>query len=189
VLDAIRADVASLVSTGAKDTDALEKELTDLRAEQKRLARAVATAGDDIPELRLRNDRIRRLEANLAPARRTPAAVGDLLARAEEAAHKKLADLRKSLEGDLPTLRAALRALFPEGLAFRARGEHPPPRVGDLGDGRPRQSQIGERPQRDSKISEGLRHPMRSGFLSQRMPNRADRNGLSPGEVVARSQG
>ena len=132
VLDAIRAEVASLVSTGSKDTEALEKELADMRAEQKRLARAVATAGDDIPELvaelRLRNDRIRRLEADLASARRTPAAAGDLLARAEEAAHKKLADLRKSLEGDLPTLRAALRALFPEGLGFRP-AENTPRRV------------------------------------------------------------
>jgi hypothetical protein len=118
-----RTTSATRSSRRPSSTEGPEKELADVRAEQKRLARAVATAGDDIPELaaelRLRHDRIRRLEADLASAWRTPAAVGDLLARAEEAAHQKLADLRKSLDGDLPTLRAALRALFPEGLAFR----------------------------------------------------------------------
>jgi len=70
VVSAIRDEVAKLLSAGAKDVTGLEKELAGLRAEQKRLARAVATAGDDIPELvaelRLRNDRIRRLEADLA---------------------------------------------------------------------------------------------------------------------------
>jgi site-specific DNA recombinase len=123
VLDSIRTEVETLVSSSARDTAVLETELAEVRAEQKRLARAVATAGDDIPELaaelRLRHERIRRLEADIASARRTPATVADLLARAEESAHQKLADLRKALEGDLPTLRGAFRGLFPEGLAFR----------------------------------------------------------------------
>jgi hypothetical protein len=74
VVSAIRNEVAKLLSSGAKDVTGLEKELAGLRAEQKRLARAVATAGDDIPELvaelRLRNDRIRRLK----PTWRPPAA-------------------------------------------------------------------------------------------------------------------
>jgi hypothetical protein len=47
----------------------------------------VAAAGDDIPELvaevRLRNSRIRRLEADLAAARRSPAMVADILACVE----------------------------------------------------------------------------------------------------------
>jgi hypothetical protein len=80
VVSAIRDEVARLLSAGAKDVTGLEKELAGLRAEQKRLARAVATAGDDIPELvaelRLRNDRIRRLEGDLAGARRSPAMGG-----------------------------------------------------------------------------------------------------------------
>jgi hypothetical protein len=73
VVSAIRDEVAKLLSAGSKDLTVLEKDLASLRAEQKRLARAVATAGDDIPELvaelRLRNDRIRRLEADLPTMR------------------------------------------------------------------------------------------------------------------------
>jgi hypothetical protein len=83
----------------------------------------VATAGDDIPELvaelRLRNDRIRRLEADLAASRRTPAMVADVIARAEAAARAKLADLRTALGADLPAMREVFQALFPEGLTFR----------------------------------------------------------------------
>jgi site-specific DNA recombinase len=123
VVSAIRDEVANLLSAGAKDVTGLEQELAGLRAEQKRLARAVATAGDDIPELvaelRLRNDRIRRLEADLAAARRSPAMVADVLARAETAARAKLADLRTALDADLPAMREVFQALFPEGLTFR----------------------------------------------------------------------
>jgi hypothetical protein len=122
VVSAIRDEVTKLLSAGAKDVTGLEKELAGLRAEQKRLARAVATAGDDIPELvaelRLRNDRIRRLEADLVAARRSPAMVADVLARAETAARAKLADLRTALDADLPAMREVFQSLFPEGLTF-----------------------------------------------------------------------
>jgi hypothetical protein len=123
VVSAIRSEVAKLVSAGANDVPGLEKDLAGLRAEQRRLARAVATAGDDIPELvaelRLRNDRIRRLEADLAASRRTPAMVADVLAHAETAARAKLADLRTALTADLPAMREVFQSLFPEGLTFR----------------------------------------------------------------------
>jgi hypothetical protein len=108
---------------GATDAGALEKDLAGLRAEQRRLARAVATARDDIPELvaelRLRNDRIRRLEADLAASRRTPVMVADVLARTETAARAKLADLRTALTADLLAMREVFQTLFPDGLTFR----------------------------------------------------------------------
>ena len=123
VVSAIRAEVAKLLSAGSKDVTLLEKDLASLRGEQKRLARAVATAGDDIPELvaelRLRNDRIRHLDADLAAARRSPAMVADVLARAETAARAKLADLRTALTADLPAMREVFQTLFPDGLTFR----------------------------------------------------------------------
>ena len=43
VVSAIRDEVAKLLSAGSKDVTVLEKDLASLRAEQKRLARAVAT--------------------------------------------------------------------------------------------------------------------------------------------------
>jgi septal ring factor EnvC (AmiA/AmiB activator) len=123
VVSAIRDEVAKLVSAGSKDVTVLERDLASLRAEQKCLARAVATAGADIPELvaelRVRNDRIRRLEADLAASRRTPDMVADVLAHAEAAARAKLADLRTALTADLPAMREVFQALFPEGLTFR----------------------------------------------------------------------
>jgi hypothetical protein len=132
VVSAIRDEVAKLLSAGAKDVTGLEKELAGLRAEQRRLARAVATAGDDIPELvaelRLRSDRIRRLEADLSAARRSPAMVADVLARAETVARAKLGDLRTALDADLPAMREVFQALFPEGLTFRP-GENAARRV------------------------------------------------------------
>ena len=115
--------MAKLLSAGSKDATILEKDLASMRAEQKRLARAVATAGDDIPELvaelRLRNDRIRRLEADLAASRRTPAMVADVLANAETAARTKLADLRTALTAAPPAMREVFQSLFLEGLIFR----------------------------------------------------------------------
>jgi septal ring factor EnvC (AmiA/AmiB activator) len=123
VVSAIRDEVAKLLSAGSKDVTVLERDLASLRAEQKCLARAVATAGADIPELvaelRVRNDRIRRLEADLAASRRTPDMVADVLAHAEAAARAKLADLRTALTADLPAMREVFQSLFPDGLTFR----------------------------------------------------------------------
>ena len=72
-----------------------------------------------VAELRLRNDRIRRLEADLAASRRTPAMVADVLANAETTARAKLADLRTALTADLPDMRDVLQSLLPDGLIFR----------------------------------------------------------------------
>jgi site-specific DNA recombinase len=123
VVTEIRAEVARQVSAGATDAVPLRDELNRLRSEQKNLARAVATAGDDIPELvaelRLRNERIRRLEADLAAAKRTPSMVADVLAKAEEAAREKLAELGHALGSDMAGTREVFQALFPEGLTFR----------------------------------------------------------------------
>jgi hypothetical protein len=84
---------------------------------------------DDIPalvaELRLRNDRIRRLEADLAAARRSPAMVADVLARAETAARAKLADLRTALDADLPAMREVFHPSSPRA-SPSARPRTPP---------------------------------------------------------------
>jgi DNA invertase Pin-like site-specific DNA recombinase len=86
------------------------------------LARAVATAGDDIPELvaelRVRNERIRRLEADLEASKRSPAKVAELLDRAQASARAKLADLQRGLQADMAGMREVFLALFPDGLTF-----------------------------------------------------------------------
>ncbi len=93
-------------------------------------------------ELRLRNDRIRRLEADLAAARRSPAMVADVLAHAETAARAKLADLRTALTADLPAMREVFQSLFPEGPDLPPRHQRLATGLGDLRDRPARQSQI-----------------------------------------------
>ena len=110
------------VKATVRNVDAIEVELTRLRGEQRNLATAVATGGDTIPELlnelRGRNERIRTLEIDLATARRTPAMVEEMLAKAEAKARQRVADLRKALE-DPADAREVFESVFlPEGLNF-----------------------------------------------------------------------
>ncbi len=123
ILAELRSTMTARLTATAIDAGALETELHRLRAEQRTLASAIATAGDAIPELltelRTRNDRIRTLDIDLASARRTPAMVDEILAAAEVSARRKLQELRAALAnpGDA---REVYEALFlPEGLVFK----------------------------------------------------------------------
>jgi chromosome segregation ATPase len=73
-------------SRAAVEVRALEAELASVRAEQKRLAQAVALS-DEVPELVVeltqRSARIQNLEAQLIAARRTPAELAALIDRVE----------------------------------------------------------------------------------------------------------
>jgi hypothetical protein len=72
---------------------------TAAASNQRRIA--IATGGDAIPELvtelRNRSERIRLRETDLAAAKRTPAKVRQLLARAEREATALLAEVRELL--------------------------------------------------------------------------------------------
>ncbi len=120
VVEEVRREVDRRLAQGA-DTEAIEHELARLRAEQKNVAGAIATAGP-IPELlaamQERNDHVRQLEASLAVAQRTPEMLAEILRHVEATVGGKLDDLGAGLGADGSTARAAYHALFPEGLRF-----------------------------------------------------------------------
>ncbi|HEU4729528.1 MAG TPA: hypothetical protein VFT22_16625 [Kofleriaceae bacterium] len=91
-----------------------------MRAEQKRLAKAVALA-DDVPELvvelRQRAARIQHLEAQILSAKRTPDEFASLVKQIEASSRAKLLDLRAAL-ADEHDRREVFLALFPSGLSF-----------------------------------------------------------------------
>src|SRR5262249_30240277 len=101
-----------------------DAQLGKLRGEQKNLARAVAMAAGDIPELVAemgrRTEQIRRLEADLAVAQRTPAIRAEMVAQAEAAVRTQLESLRAALRGESDAIRGALHAIFPDGVTLRA---------------------------------------------------------------------
>lgn len=115
------------------DVGGLEAELTGLKAEQRRLARAVALAEDVdelAAELRDRNARIKALEARLVVAQRAPAERAALIDAMEAGARAALEDIREALANGAPAaVRAAYRALFPDGLRFHASPENDNRRV------------------------------------------------------------
>ncbi len=122
VLDAllaeIRCEIEAQMPKAAREVADLEAELRDVRAEQKRLARAVALT-DDVPELaselQRRSARARVLESQIAAARRTPGEVTELLARVERDARAKVANLRAALTRP-EDLRQVFKAMFPDGV-------------------------------------------------------------------------
>lgn len=125
VIDVVLTEIRNEVEArkeAAPDVAAIEADLTKLRAEQANLARAIATAGDAIPELvaelRKRNDRIRSTEADLEVARRTPAMLADHMRRVEECARAKLRDLRRALVQAGGRAREVFFSLYPEGIRF-----------------------------------------------------------------------
>lgn len=68
VLADVRRETEKLALGGAQDVASLEDELRDLRAEQKRLAKAVALSDDIaelVSELKKRAQRVKHLEARL----------------------------------------------------------------------------------------------------------------------------
>ncbi len=104
-----------------QDLAGLDAELTQLRAEQRRLAAAVASAPDVselIAEMRKRGERIRILEAELAVAQRAPSIKANLLAKLRTEARAKAAQMRAILSDprDADAARDVFKALFPEGL-------------------------------------------------------------------------
>ncbi len=118
VLNEIRQQFEEQMPQTAATIEALEEEVRSLRAEQKQLAAAVATARDVpelIDELRRRSVRLRAVEVELAAAKRTPNEIAALMARVEASASARVADLRKALSRPAD-LRQALLVLFPEGI-------------------------------------------------------------------------
>ena len=118
VVRTIRGQIATQMPRADADVRGLEDELKVVRAEQKRLARAVAMA-DDVPELvtelQHRSARMRTLQAQIEAARRTPGEISALVDQVESAAVAKLQDLREALTQPAQ-LRQVLRTLFPDGL-------------------------------------------------------------------------
>ncbi len=126
VLDEVLAEIGEQIEAQLPkrkaDVAALEAELRDVRAQQKRLAKAIAMS-DDVPELvtelRQRSTRIQQLEAQILTAKKTPAELTKLVRQIETSARTKLADLRAALANDADR-RDAFLALFPDGLKFAA---------------------------------------------------------------------
>ncbi len=119
VLAEIRTEIAAQLPQHDADLAALESEQATARAEQRRLAKAVAMA-DEVPELltelKKRTLRIAHLEAQIIAAKRTPADLAALITKIEAAARSRL-DLRTAL-ADRQDLREVFLALFPNGLTF-----------------------------------------------------------------------
>jgi hypothetical protein len=120
VIGEIRDQIAVQLPKRAADVSELETELSSLRVEQKRLAKAVALA-DDVPELiaelRQRAARIQHIEAQILSARRAPSDLDALVAQVEASSRVKLADVRAALSNQADR-REAFLALFPHGLTF-----------------------------------------------------------------------
>jgi cell division protein ZapA (FtsZ GTPase activity inhibitor) len=120
VLGEIRNEIAAQAPQREADLSALEADLHKARAEQKRLAQAVAMV-DDVPELvaelKQRSARIQNLQAQLLAAKRTPAEMAALVERIEDSARRKLGNLHAAL-ADQRDLREVFLALFPNGLQF-----------------------------------------------------------------------
>ncbi|MBX3156783.1 MAG: recombinase family protein [Deltaproteobacteria bacterium] len=122
VLAEIRVQIEAQLPKREADVSALESELRDVRAEQRRLAKAVALA-DDVPELvselRQRSTRIQFLESQILAAKKTPDELAKLVKQIERTSRVRLADLRAAL-ADETDRREAFLALFPDGLTFTA---------------------------------------------------------------------
>lgn len=117
VLGEIRTEIAAQLPKHDADVAALEAELTTARAEQRRLAKAVALA-DDVAELaaelRKRNQRIAQLGAQILTAKRTPEDIVAVVTKIEASARKRHCDLRTAL-ADRADLRKVFLTLFPQG--------------------------------------------------------------------------
>ena len=120
VLGQVRAEIEAQLPQRRDDVAALEAELASVRAEQKRLAKAVALS-DDVPELvvelQQRSVRIQSLEAQLIAARRTPAELAALVDRVEANVRTNIALLREALAAKAD-LREVFQSMFPGGLTF-----------------------------------------------------------------------
>lgn len=120
LISKIRAEITAQIPQRENDVAGLEAEIAEARAEQRRLAKAVALS-DAIPELvselHQRSARIQNLEAQLLAAKRTPAELTALVDRVEAAVRADLRSLGTALS-DQTDLRQIFQALFPDGLTF-----------------------------------------------------------------------
>jgi site-specific DNA recombinase len=120
VLNQVRAEIEAQIPKRRDDIAALETELATVRAEQKRLAKAVALS-DEVPELvvelQQRSARIQNLEAQLIAAKRTPADLAALIGRVEANVRANVKGLRDAL-ADQDDLREVFLVMFPRGLTF-----------------------------------------------------------------------
>lgn len=120
VIGQVRAELEAQLPQRQEDIAVLEAELASVRAEQKRLARAVALS-DEVPELvaelHQRSARIQNLEAQLLAAKRSPAELDALIDRVEANVRASAAKLREALADDTDR-REVFQAMFPDGLTF-----------------------------------------------------------------------
>ncbi|MCE9573511.1 MAG: recombinase family protein [Deltaproteobacteria bacterium] len=116
----VRAAIEEQIPERAADVAELEGQLRAVKAEQKKLTKAVAIA-DDVPELvselRDRATRARSLESRIAAARRAPEEQGEIVAKAETLVRRRLCEVRDQLRGR-EDLRTVFLRLFPEGIRF-----------------------------------------------------------------------
>ena len=120
VLANVRSEIAAQLPKHDADVAALEAELATARAEQKKLAQAVALAADVpeiVSELKKRSARIAHLDAQVLAAKRTPDDLAAMITKIESGARARLEDLRKAL-AEQRDLREVFLALFPAGLVF-----------------------------------------------------------------------
>ena len=120
VLEEIEKWVRAQIPEPEVDLDILKAELAAARAEQRKLAKAVALS-DNIPELvtelHQRSALIRHLEGQLRAATRTPKDIAQIMERAEKATRDKLVDVKAAL-ADHRDLREVFHAMFPSGLTL-----------------------------------------------------------------------
>jgi hypothetical protein len=131
--DEIRAEIRAEIEraqTRTVDVAGIKAEIERIKGEQRRLASAIASTDEPIPELiermKQNRDALARLEKALAVAT-APGIDAAAAQRIEEAAVAHLGRLRELLLGeDRQALREALKALFPQGLQLTTSDPSPP---------------------------------------------------------------
>lgn len=119
----IDAEIERELAQPPVDMTVVADKLRQLRAEQGRLAKAVAISGDIpelVKELQRRSQEIQRLEGERVAAQRAPEKLREVMAKVKAAAVAKLDDLHVALAADPSGAREVYKALFPEGLQFNA---------------------------------------------------------------------
>lgn len=114
----VRGQVEAQIPSKEADREELEAELREVKAEQKRLTKAVALTDEVaelVTELRNRATRARHLEARIAGIRRAPGEQRAVVDKAEAAARSNLGDIRRALLSRTERRQVFLR-LFPEGI-------------------------------------------------------------------------
>lgn len=123
VLNEYRRAADALLRGRPDDIEQIEAELRDVRAEQKKLAKAVAIS-DDIPELvsqmKRGAKRIAQLEGQLVASRRAPAELATLMRKMEKDAYERLEKIQATL-ADPAQLRQVFLSAFPEGFQMSPR--------------------------------------------------------------------